>query len=97
VQQDPEAAELIKNHLLKYELHCPMCKSTSWEVGGPIGYTITDQVNPRPGELYRGPGRFDLVFMICTTCFYVRHFAWDRIKAQAEEAKRTVLVEKKDG
>jgi hypothetical protein len=86
VIQDPDAAELFKTHLRKWEenLPCPICKTDAWEVGGPLGYSVSDQVEPKPGELARRPGMFPVAFMICSTCGFVRHFAWVKVRRPTE-------------
>lgn len=68
------------------------------QVGGrrPVGYAVTEQVFPMPGDLYQPPGIFPLAFMLCKTCGFVRHFAWKRI-AETKEAEKEAKAEKKDG
>jgi hypothetical protein len=82
VEQDPVDVELIKAHLKRWEenLPCPICKTDAWEVGGPIGYSVSDQVEPKAGEILRKPLTFPLAIMICSTCGYLRQFAWAKVR-----------------
>jgi hypothetical protein len=83
---DPADAELFKAHLQNYleNLVCPICKSTKWEVGGPvaeIGYSKRGYYGAIPDS----SDLFPLAFMICSTCFFVHQFAWNPIEAAAKK------------
>jgi hypothetical protein len=88
MHQDPDDAELIKAHLRKYgeRLECPVCQTNAWEVGGPIGHLVTDQVLPKAGEIFRPPVMFTLAFMTCNTCGYLRQFSWAVIREAAKKS-----------
>jgi hypothetical protein len=71
--QREEDAEMVKAHLRKYDetLACPICKTNTWEVGGPVAeleFPVT-----------LGGTAFPLAFMVCSTCGFVRQFSWGRI------------------
>jgi hypothetical protein len=72
-------AELIKAHLQPYleKLVCPICGSTSWEVGGPVAEVSF--------PMTLGGITFPLAFLVCSTCAYVIHFSWERLKRDASK------------
>jgi hypothetical protein len=89
VRPKEEDMAVFRKHLQPYldALVCPICKGNDWEVGGPVMETV----QPGPGTIMSYGavvGRsemFPLVFMLCTTCSFVHHFAWEPLLAAVKK------------
>jgi len=75
---------LFTVHLSKFPRArvCPVCEHTDWAIptGKEHGIYAGDGVTRQGGVL--------VVVTICTTCFYVRHYAWQGITGEARGQSR---------
>ena len=71
---------LLQNHLAKFpdQRSCPICQHRNWNVSG-----LETAVGYLNGSPTFGAPAMPVVRLVCTTCFFVRDFAWVGIQRAA--------------
>jgi hypothetical protein len=72
----PEEMALFLAHVNRFQGRwiCPICTTNNWTVGG-----VEAGVNFVGNGLVLGGNALPVVALVCNTCFYVMHFAWEGI------------------
>ena len=79
----PEEFEVFKRHLAQFQEQevCPICQSSSWQVVGmEAGVPLVND------QFSLGGPTMAVVAVCCDKCFFVRHFAWYPMAAQARKS-----------
>lgn len=79
----PDQLARFQQHLSRFPAQqgCPICFTSMWNIIGlETGLNVYSQ--PSTGAMAVAPGgpSMPVVVVVCRTCFFVRHFAWEGIR-----------------
>jgi hypothetical protein len=82
---DDEDLQRLRAHYAQHakagSATCPICGGTSWTADGPVAVPtyVADF-----GVMDTNKG-VPMMLLICGTCFFVRHFAWNPISGEPSD------------
>ena len=85
---DPKQLEKFRAHLKECgitAMACPVCGQKAWRVYPPIA---TPKYSEDVFGRAVGSESMPVIPVVCNTCFYVRHFAWEPIAKKKPDGGR---------